>query len=199
MEQFPIKSVTFGGFDKQDVARYIEQLAQEKQQLQAENENLRGQLEAARQEADTLLMQLQSTVSQAQQLESRVSELETVQTEAERLRGNVQALQSEVDSLRGDAETYRQAREHLGTLELEAQKRADKLENDTTAALQRVVDQFRAQYQTLMSTFDTTSSHVTAELRKMEVNLSQLPRAMDQSGADLNELASMLEKRKKGE
>ena len=199
MDQFPIKRVTFGGFDKQDVARYVEQMAHEKQQLQEENESLRSQLEAAKQEADTLLMQLQSVASHAQQLESRVSELETVQTEAEQLRGDVQTLQSEAASLRGDAETYRQAREHLGTLELEAQKRADKLENDTVIALQRVVDQFRAQYQTLMSTFDTTSSHVTAELRKMEVNLSQLPRAMDQSGANLNELAAMLEKRKKSE
>ena len=27
MENFPIKSVTFGGFDKQDVIRYIEQTA----------------------------------------------------------------------------------------------------------------------------------------------------------------------------
>ena len=45
-----------------------------------------------------------------------------------------------------------------------------------------------------MNTFETTASYVTGELRKVEVNLTQLPRAMDQSGADLNELAAVLEK-----
>ena len=29
MEQYAIKSVAFGGFDKEDVARYIEQISQE--------------------------------------------------------------------------------------------------------------------------------------------------------------------------
>ena len=47
MENYPIKSVTFGGFDKQDVIRYIEQAAQQaaaaQQTLQDENENLRKQ------------------------------------------------------------------------------------------------------------------------------------------------------------
>lgn len=199
MEQYPIKSVTFGGFDKQDVARYIEQLAQEKQQLQEENAALQSQLDAARQEADALQLQLQDAAAQEKQLETRTSELESARAEAERFRSDAQALQSEVDQLRGDAETYRQVRAHLGSMELEAQKRADKLENDTILALQQTVDLFRAQYQALMSTFETTSSHVTGELRKMEVNLSQLPRAMDQSGTKLNELAAVLERKKKGE
>ena len=35
---------------------------------------------------------------------------------------------------------------------------------------------------TLMSSFESTASHVTAELRKVEVNLSQLPRATGPGG-----------------
>ena len=50
-----------------------------------------------------------------------------------------------------------------------------------------------------MSTFETTASHVNSELRKVEVNLTQLPRAMDQSGTELNELAARLERSVKGE
>ena len=38
-------------------------------------------------------------------------------------------------------------------------------------------------------------AQVTVELRKVEVNLSQLPRAMDQAGTELNELAALLEQR----
>ena len=52
---------------------------------------------------------------------------------------------------------------------------------------------------TLMSSFESTASHVTAELRKVEVNLSQLPRAMDQTGTELNELAALLDRSTKKE
>lgn len=49
MENYPIKSVTFGGFDKQDVIHYIEQTAQKaaesEKQLREENERLRSQME----------------------------------------------------------------------------------------------------------------------------------------------------------
>ena len=68
------------------------------------------------------------------------------------------------------------------------------MEATTAAQLRKTVDLFRGQYQTLMSTFEATAAHVNSELRKVEVNLTQLPRAMDQAGTELNELAAMLEK-----
>ncbi len=51
--------------------------------------------------------------------------------------------------------------------------------------MHKALDLFRKQYQILMSTFETASSHMTAELRKMEVTLAQLPRTMDQTGVEL--------------
>ena len=80
-----------------------------------------------------------------------------------------------------------------GAIECEARKRADDLERATVLQLQQTLDLFRQQYQTLMSTFETTAGYVTGELRKVEVNLSQLPRAMDRPGTELNELAARLE------
>ena len=48
MDNYPIKSVTFGGFDKQDVIQYIEQAAQQaavvQQARQTENEALQKQV-----------------------------------------------------------------------------------------------------------------------------------------------------------
>ena len=87
----------------------------------------------------------------------------------------------------------RRLRERIGAIECEARKRADDLERATVLQLQQTLDLFRQQYQTLMSTFETTASHVNSELRKVEVNLSQLPRTMDRPGAELNELAQRLE------
>ena len=158
MDTYSIKSVAFGGFDKQDVIRYIEQAAEQA---------------AAAQEA--------------------------LQSENDSLQTQVSDLQQEADALRPDAEAYAQFRERIGAIECEARKRAADLEAATVAQLQQTVDLFRSQYQILMSTFETTASHVNSELRKVEVNLTQLPRAMDQSGAELNELAARLERSVKGE
>ena len=39
---------------------------------------------------------------------------------------------------------------------------------------------------------------MTAELRKMEVALTQLPRAMDQPGAELEQLTALLDREAEG-
>ena len=83
--------------------------------------------------------------------------------------------------------------EKIGAIECDARKRASDLELATIQQLQASVDLFREQYQILMSSFETTAAHVNNELRKVEVNLSQLPRTMDQPGSELNELMSRLE------
>ena len=72
-------------------------------------------------------------------------------------------------------------------------ERAADLEQATATQLRQTVELFQKQYQALMSTFEAAAGHVTGELRKVEVNLAQLPRVMDQSGAELNALASRLD------
>ena len=193
MENYPIKSVTFGGFDKQDVIRYIEQAAQQaaaaQQTLQDENENLRKQAEALSAELSTLRAQVSSLSAERDRLQEALGRESASRQQLESLK----PLESEVARLRPDAEAYAQFRERIGAIECEARKRAADLELATVNQLQKTVDLFREQYQTLMSTFESTASHVNGELRKVEVNLTQLPRAMDQAGTELNELAARLE------
>lgn len=200
MDNYPIKSVTFGGFDKQDVIRYIEQTSEKaaaaQKELQAENDGLRSQVTALTDEAASLQEQLEALAAQRDQLQAALHLESSVRQELETLKPleeEVARLRAEVEALRPDAQAYAQFRERIGAIECEARERAASLEASTAAQLRRTVDLFRAQYQTLMSTFETTASHVTGELRKVEVNLSQLPRAMDQAGTELNELAAQLE------
>jgi chromosome segregation ATPase len=200
MENYPIKSVTFGGFDKQDVIRYIEQSANEaaaaQKALEAENDALRQrsdekqqELDALQQELEALRERLEAANAQCDELRQRLSDETAQRQELEALK----PLEEEVARLRPDAEAYAQFRERIGAIECDGRKRAADLETATMAQLQKTVDQFRAQYQTLMSTFETAASHVTGELRKVEVNLTQLPRVMDQTGAELNTLSAQLE------
>ncbi len=199
MDNYPIKSVTFGGFDKQDVIRYIEQTAQQaaaaQQALQSENEDLQKQISTLSAELFSLRAQVSSLSTERDHLQEALSQESTSRQQLEVLK----PLEAEVARLRPDAEAYAQFRERIGAIECEARKRAADLEQATANQLQKTVDLFREQYQTLMSTFESTASHVNGELRKVEVNLTQLPRAMDQAGTELNDLAARLEHSKESQ
>ena len=186
MEQYTIKSVAFGGFDKEDVARYIEQISQETGKLREERDALREQAESAAQEVEALREQVQQLTAAKAQLETEVQRLASAEEENADLR-------SQLETLRPDAEAYAQFRERIGAIECEARKRAADLEAASQAQMRRTVETFRAQYQALMHTFNSTAAHVTGELRKVEVNLTQLPRAMDQASVELKELEKLLE------
>jgi chromosome segregation ATPase len=203
MDNYSIKSVTFGGFDKQDVIRYIEETAKaaaatEKElqkkleQLSSENKDLRSRLDAAEKD----LSSLQSRFQELNLEYCRIKEDAARETAARMELEPLKPLQEEVDRLRPDAEAYAQFREKIGAIECEARKRAADLESATIQKLQQNVDLFREQYQVLMSSFESTAAHVTSELRKVEVNLTQLPRTMDQPGSELNELMNRLESMK---
>ena len=200
MDNYSIKSVAFGGFDKQDVIRYIEESAQaatvaqkklqsQNDMLTAENAVLRSRLDAMAGEITSLQTRLQNLTADHTRLQEAAARETAARLELEPLR----PLQEEVDRLRPDAEAYAQFREKIGSIECEARKRASDLEIATVNQLQKTLDLFREQYQVLMSSFETTASHVSSELRKIEVNLAQLPRTMDQPGSELNELMTRLE------
>ena len=192
MEQYAIKSVAFGGFDKEDVARYIEQISQESAKPREERAVLQERLEQAEQEMAALRDQLQALTEAKERLEAENQRLAPMEAENARLKEAMEAL-------RPDAEAHVMLREQVGTIECEARQRAAELEERTVGQMRRATDQFRRQYQVLMNTVETASGHMTAELRKMEVALAQLPRTMDQTGAELNQLAAALEKTDRSE
>lgn len=196
MESYTFKTVTFGGFDKQDVAHYVEQLTQEHSAalsaLQEENAALKEK--SAHLEAENRRLRTQADI-QAASLSQLSTQAEKLLEEVAALRDypeKYEALRTEADGLRKDAEAYVEFRNRIGNIECEAQQRAAKLEADTQARLRRMAESFRVQYEALTGTFDAASAHVTSELRKVEVNLSQLPRALDPVGRELEKLDGIL-------
>ena len=197
MESYTFKTVTFGGFDKQDVARYVEQLTQEHSAaltalqeenaaLKEKNSHLEAENRSLRTQADAQAASLSQLSAQAEKLLEEVAALRDYPEKYE-------ALRTEADSLRKDAEAYVEFRNRIGNIECEAQQRAAKLEAHTQAQLRRMADSFRAQYEALTGTFDAAAAHVTAELRKVEVNLTQLPRSLDGVGRELEQLDAILD------
>lgn len=146
-----------------------------------------------------LQTRLETETALREQAQSELEQERTARQGLEAFKPEAERLAAELERLRPEAEAYAQFRDRVGDIECDAHKRAAELEASTTARLRRTVELFRAQYVTLMSSFESTASHVTAELRKVEVNLSQLPRAMDQAGTELNELAALLDRSTKKE
>lgn len=202
MENYSFKSVAFGGFDKQDVVRYLEQASEKaaaaQRKLEEENETLRTQVAEQAEQLDQLRAQLEELTGERDALQMKLGEESAARADLEPLRlleQDVARLTAERDALKPDAEAYAQFRERLGSIECEARKRADDLEEEAAAQTRRTVGEFQDRYQRLVSAFESTAGHVNSELRKIEVMLSQLPRALDQTGAELNELAARLEKK----
>lgn len=203
MDNYTFKTVAFGGFDKQDVIHYIEQAFRESaenlEKLRQERDGLRTEAESLRSQVRELQTRLEAESALREQAQSQLAEEQAARRELEPCKAEAESLRAEMEKLRPEAEAYAQFRDRVGDIECDAHKRAAELEADTTAKLRRTVELFRSQYVTLMSTFESTASHVTAELRKVEVNLTQLPRAMDQAGTELNELAAQLDRSTKKE
>lgn len=197
MENISFKSVAFGGFDKQDVIQYIQQSSEkaagEQKRLQDENDALREKAARLEEALEALRAQAEEAAAQRDRLQEELDAERTARETLEPLRPleeETARLRAENAALAPDAKAYAQFRERLGSIECEARKRADDLETAALQRMQKTVDLFRSQYQTLMSTFEATAGHVTGELRKIEVSLAQLPRAMDQAEAELNALAA---------
>lgn len=202
MENYSFKSVAFGGFDKQDVVRYLEQASEKaaavQRELEAENDKLRKQAEEQAERIGQLEAQLAELTAERGRLQERLEAETAARADLEPLRSleqDVARVTAERDALKPDAESYARFRERLGAIECEARKRADDLEEEAAAQTRRALEEFRGRYQRMMSDFETAAGHVNGELRKIEVTLSQLPRALDQTGKELNTLAARLEKK----
>lgn len=202
MENYSFKSVAFGGFDKQDVVRYLEQSSEKaaaaQRELEAENETLRRQAEDSAEELERLRDRVEALTEERDRLRERLETESAARADLEPLRALEQdaaRLAAERDALKPDAEAYARFRERLGAIECEARKRADDLEEEAAAQTRRTLEEFRSRYKKLTVDFEAVAAHVNGELRKIEVALSQLPRALDQTGTELNDLSARLEKK----
>lgn len=197
MDNNAFKSVAFGGFDKQDVIAYIQRTAQEaaeaQEKLRQENSALQSENESLSSQLATLRYQMETLRNQCRELEESLTGEAALREELEVLRPQAEALRKEAEVLRPQAEAYARFQGQIGAIECQARERAADLEDETKRRLRETAEAFQVQYQALMDVFETAAAHVNSELRKVEVNLTQLPRTLDRSGAELQRLTDILE------
>lgn len=197
------KSVAFGGFDKQDVIAYIQRTAQEaaeaQEKLCQENDALRSENESLSSQLATLRYQMETLRNERRELEESLAKETALREKLESLGPQAEALRKEAEILRPQAEAYVRFQGQIGAIECQARERAANLEDETKRRLRETAEAFQVQYQALMQVFETAAAHVNSELRKVEVNLTQLPRTLDRSGAELQKLMDLLEDGPRGE
>ena len=118
----PIRGALFGGFNKKDVAAYIEEMSRRTNEYKAENERL---LENS--------YVVDAYASLQEEHEALAAELEALKAENTRLAEENAALAAELESIKADSEAYKAAREQLVALELDANRRAIELERTAKA------------------------------------------------------------------
>jgi len=153
--QKPIRGALFGGFNKKDVAGYIEELSKKSGEYKAESEQLRERCDEL--ETSKLAMdELQDNYDSVQrELEDANTEIEQLKAEIAQLKDENTALSAELESLKVDAEAYKAAREQLVTLELDANRRAVELERDAKANADRVLAEARDSVIALQSSLES--------------------------------------------
>lgn len=195
-EPYAFRRVAFGGFSRQDVAQYLASAAQDAAQtqeaLQKENDRLQAQVQQLTAQLQKVSHQVEVLSAQRNHFEHAFQQSEAARQALSPLTSQVQQLSHELDNLRPDAAAYAQFREQIGAIECEARKRAADLEDEVSARLEEAAAGFRQQYNTLRASFDTTAAHATNELHKIEVQLVQIPRTMDQIEKELEQLETAL-------
>ena len=90
MENYSFKSVAFGGFDKQDVVRYLEQSSEKaaaaQRELEAENETLRQEAAGRAEELDRLRAQVEELTAERDSLRKRLETESAARADLEPLR-----------------------------------------------------------------------------------------------------------------
>ena len=195
-----------GGFNRKDVTEYISRMAEDYsrrlEELEKGNENLRIQL------ADQAEL-TQQVEALRRDLENTAQELEEERTAKMQYQHQLEESISKIEKMgvfQQEAEEYSGVKEHIANIELEARRRADAMlaeaKNQSDALLleterkvkelhRSAADEFQElydQYQRLTGIFQTASTHVTEELRQMEVAVGQLPLAFDKARAKLEKL-----------
>lgn len=130
-EKKPIRASLFGGFNKKDVAGYIEDISKRYVDTLNENEQLRSRCEE-------LEKNMQSREELLEELDAKAKELDDISAENARLSEENAALAARVVELSENIDAYNAASERLAALEVEANRHAIELERNATASAEAI-------------------------------------------------------------
>ena len=201
--EYQFRGVTFGGFNRQDVLNYVEQVfAEHNQQIWDLKNELKQAEETCAQQA-AALAEAETRAMRSAEENSRLSaELAEAQktnsgqtAELAEARSELDALRQKVAELEPGAEAYARIKDRAASLELEAHMRAqailDEAQAHAKASCELVTQRLHKvwmEYDRLRTDVDATVSHASGELSRIQNALAGLTEAFVPHDDALDEL-----------
>ena len=159
------KTCLFGGFDREDVVKFIEKTAAENQE----------QLETLEAELNALRAQRDEAAAENEALRGLTEEDACLREENARLReqlaqaqASAEALRQEAEALRGPAAEYRSLKEHVADIEISAHRRTEEFRAKAMERLAQCIAQQRAWCSQRRSTYLSMNASLLEQLRQAE-------------------------------
>ncbi len=181
----PLRGSLFGGFNKKDVAAYIEEMAKTNAANLEETEALRarclemeeqlGRLEAMREERD-------SARAAGDEL---TAQLKSLQQSMARLEEENRTLRRELAEAKASSEAYEQAKERLAAMEVDWAKRAGEIEKEARGK----ADEIGKHSQEAVNEVNFSLENIRRETLRMKDRLRSQIIALETSVDDFSTLA----------
>ena len=159
------KTCLFGGFDREDVVKFIEKAAAENQE----------QLETLEAELNALRAQRDEAAAENEALRGLTEEDACLREENARLReqlaqaqASAEALRQEAEALRGPAAEYQSLKEHVADIEISAHRRTEEFRAKAMERLAQCIAQQRAWCSQRRSTYLSMNVSLLEQLRQAE-------------------------------
>lgn len=159
------KTCLFGGFDREDVVKFIEKTAAENQK----------QLETLETELNALRAQRDEAAAENEALRGLTEEDACLREENARLReqlaraqASAEALRQEAEALRGPAAEYQSLKEHVADIEISAHRRTEEFRAKAMERLAQCIAQQRAWCSQRRSTYLSMNVSLLEQLRQAE-------------------------------
>jgi len=170
------------GFNRSDVANYIEALCAEHQK----------QLKSEKEEREAILDQLNAVRRTLELEEGKVKALEAELVQSKTALEETQKMLEEALDMEPEAPT-----EDYGSLELEAYRRAEALERSTTERAARVrqqlgdlVEETAGRYEQVGQDIKSLSEDLVINLQRLQETLAELDEAFDQTTDRFDQIAT---------
>lgn len=171
------KTCLFGGFDREDVVSYIEQLSRESgeqiAELEAANETLRQKNQTM--EGELLLMREQflSRSEQAKESEALQAQNAQLAEQVADLQAQLAAAREEAAALRFQAADYQSLRDHIADIEISAHRRTEEFRAAAIARLRQMIEEQSAWCEQAKERYSELSAQFAQKLQAAQELVAQ--------------------------
>ena len=185
------KTCVFGGFDKQDVVKFIEQQSkahqEEMETLQRDNEVLKEAVQRMENERTEFL-------PKAQMQEDGAVQIERLEAQIADMTEKLTALREENERLRGAAQEYYSLKDHIAEIEINAHHHTEEFRAETIRKIRDTINTFRTWCMEERRRYNCVNTEMLQKLRQavsvMEMNNSA---GFDKMADELQQIEDHLE------